>query len=432
MKIKNILRSILTLLSGNIAASGLAFICIVIAARSLGTSIFGQFALITSFIMIVDKLVNFQSWMAVVNFGIPLQSEVKDSEKKNFFSLISFCISIDIITAIVGFLVAWILAPFLASYMDWDAEIVNVIRLGALTLLFKVSSFSMGIYRIFGEDKLQSIILVISALIKLIGFSIVYLFDGGLIYFILAFVISDISLSILYFISSFKVIDCNFGSVNLLKYGINYNKKYFNYVVWTNLSGLVDLPAKELDVLIIGLLTNESTAGIYKIIKQIMNMISRLVSPVYQVVFPKQRELISNDEFINAVYLSFKISAGISVVMSAMCLICYLYSDLLVAYSFGSGFDALESLIVLCVAIRSLDVVFTTLHSLYIAKGHVKGNTIIVLLCNMIMMIMFFVFIPTYGIKAAIYSLGFQSIATLLIKVIHLRLEYMEEKIVII
>lgn len=419
--VRKLISSMITLFTGNVIASIFAFLSIVIAARTLGGDIFGIFALITSFVLIVDKLVNFQSWMAIINFGIPfIKSENKKYREKKLFQLISFCVSIDFVTAIIGFLLAWTLSPYLSEYMKWGEDITFITRVASLCLLFKFTSFSLGIYRIYDKSKLQSNVLVSSSIIKCSLFVLCALFDGSLLGFIFGFVISDVILSVLYVISSFKVIKSEYNTINIFKYGMRINCQYLNYVFWTNLSGLIDLPAKELDVMFVGYLTDERTAGVYKILKQIMNMIGRLVSPVYQVVFPKQRELIDNNNNIEAIKFSTKISGMISIIMLMIVLLTYLFSDIVVSYSFGEDYEELNYLILTCILIKSIDVVFTTCHAYYIACGLVKSNTFIILVSNLFMIAIFLIFIPKIGLSAAMIGLAFQSVSTLLFKIFHL------------
>ena len=70
---KKLIANASVLLSGGLLVSILGVVSVVLVARQLGPEIFGVFALFTSTVLVVDRLVNFQSWQAVVRYGSKLQ-----------------------------------------------------------------------------------------------------------------------------------------------------------------------------------------------------------------------------------------------------------------------------------------------------------------------------------------------------------------------
>ncbi len=76
-----------TLLSGNMIAWILGLITFAITARILGPTQFGIFVLITTYVTIVDKILNFQSWQALIKYG----AEVLEKKNNDSFKSIGLC-----------------------------------------------------------------------------------------------------------------------------------------------------------------------------------------------------------------------------------------------------------------------------------------------------------------------------------------------------
>ncbi len=97
--LRHLLKNAGTLLSGNVTAAILGFISLSIAARALGRSQLGVLALIQAYVMVVDRLVNFQSWQALIKYGAESMVQ-KDSGKLAGFVKLSTIL--DASSALIG------------------------------------------------------------------------------------------------------------------------------------------------------------------------------------------------------------------------------------------------------------------------------------------------------------------------------------------
>ncbi|WP_158222411.1 oligosaccharide flippase family protein [Tamilnaduibacter salinus] len=85
---KKLISNASVLLSGGLLVSLLGVVSVVLVARQLGPETFGIFALLTSTVLVVDRLVNFQSWQAVVRYGSKLHKD-GDPMPRNFEAIVS-------------------------------------------------------------------------------------------------------------------------------------------------------------------------------------------------------------------------------------------------------------------------------------------------------------------------------------------------------
>jgi len=419
----NLKKAFLVLLGGTLTASILGFISIGLVARGLGLENFGVFAIITSYLLIIDKLVNFQSWQALIKFGsIAQEFSLDEPEKKIEIQKVSaFCFSIDIFTALIGFLLAILLADLLCSYFEWDSDIYFTLLIYSCSMLFKFSSFGLGLFRLFNRHSLQAKIIVISAIVKFILTFIAFVLEQGLFTYLIIWGVTDILLNLLITLYAFLLLNSVTDSKNPFSAGFGFNKKLVHFVLWTNVSGLIDLPAKELDVMFVGILTSEKEAGLYKLAKQVMAMVGRLASPIYQSIYPIQVSNISKGTIQAAITLTNNVSIKLFSASAVVILLGYFALGDIVILILGESYRALIPIALLALIVKSLDTIFTSYHSLFIAFGYVKQNVLILLFANTLLVIGFYITVPYWGVDAALYCIAFQAFITLILKLIYIK-----------
>jgi O-antigen/teichoic acid export membrane protein len=416
-------KAFMVLLGGTLIASILGFASIGLVARGLGLERFGIFAIITSYLLIIDKLVNFQSWQALIKFGaIAQESSLDEVDKKNEIQKVSaFCFSIDLFTALLGFLLAILLAEPLCRYFEWDSDIYFMLLLYSGSMLFKFSSFGLGLFRLLNRHSLQANIIVISAIVKFILTFIAFVLEQSLFTYLIIWGLTDILLNLLITFYSVLLLNSVTGSKNPFSAGLGFNKPLVRFVLWTNVSGLIDLPAKELDVMFVGILTSEKEAGLYKLAKQVMAMVGRLGSPLYQSIYPIQVSNISKGTIQAAITLTNHVSIKLFSASAVVILLGYFALGDIVILILGESYRALIPIAFLALSVKSLDTIFTSYHSLFIAFGYVKQNVLILLFANTLMVIGFYITVPNWGVDAALYCIAFQAFITLVIKLIYIK-----------
>ncbi|ANS84197.1 Inner membrane protein YghQ [Vibrio scophthalmi] len=402
-------RGFISLMGGTLISSVFGFISIALVARSLGVNQFGIFAIITSYALIIDKLFNFQSWQALIKFG----SDALETDSENdILSICGFCFSLDIVSSVISFTIALILSVFIIDYFAWGEQEKIALYIISISCLFKFSSYAIGVFRVFDENVVQAKILSYAAFIKCSLVVIAFSYNANIVVYALIWTLSELVLNIMNVISSYRIMNKRFDGGKVKLGFTNSDSKIVKFVLWTNLSGAVDLPSKELDVFMVGILSSDSQAGLYKLAKQAMIIVGRLAGPMYQAAFPIQAKYVSKKDFKNTLLFTKHASIKSLYLSVAIVVFSFLSIDMVVNIFIGSNYSDLIPLALLAISVKALDTNLTLYHSLFIALGFVKKNVTIIFISNLIMMFLFVVLIPLYGAIGAVLTILFQSIMT--------------------
>ena len=312
--IKKLFKNASVLLSGQVIASMMGLVSISLAARMLGPNKFGIFAMIQAYIVVVDKLLNFQSWQAVVKFGAGFHREDK---KPQLQSLVKFCTLLDAITAVAAAVLAALIAVVVGRLAGWRHETIVAIVIFSGHILFSIYGTSNGLLRLFGRFKYISASKVAVAAIKLALVIAGYFLSAGLIGIVVIWVICSAAESLFFIVAGWRQLGRKTGT-GFLKAEIRKclrDKILWKFVFSTNVEQSIRLASKELDILVVGAALGTAASGIYKIAKQFASVLTRLTEPMCQVIYPELSHLAAEANFAVMKSFMLKMSAISGVVM---------------------------------------------------------------------------------------------------------------------
>lgn len=305
------------LFSGQSVAGLMGLISLSLAARTLGAEKLGVFALIQSYVLIIDRLMNFQCWQAVIKFGADF---LKQDKKEDFKSLAKFCTILDAATAVTGTLVAIAAVYIFGRWKGWQEQTVYAAVIFSFWILFDLRGTATGLLRLFDKFKLISAITIIFAFFKMFFAAIAYKFSGSLLIFVIIWVATDIMESVFLVWAGWHQVYKKTGD-NFLKAKMSIavkDKNIWKFVLSTNLNQSVRLASRELDVLIVGAILGAAAAGIYKIARQFAWVLVHLIEPISQVIYPELACLAAEKRFLDMKHVIAKTAAvtgGISVLV---------------------------------------------------------------------------------------------------------------------
>nr|WP_275425570.1 oligosaccharide flippase family protein [Methanosarcina horonobensis] len=287
-----------TLLSANMIAWILGLTTFVLMARVLGPSQFGLFTLIISYVTLVDGVVNFQSWQAMIKYG---GDALENKNINRFKGVVKFCTLIDVLTAIVGTITAILIVSIIGSWLSWNNDTVNMATFYSLTILFNLSGTPTGVLRLFNKFRLFAIIHIITATVKLTGIAIIFYLNIDLWTVISLYITTTIIGQILLFSLGWRELQIQ-GYTGVFKVPLkeinSLNPGIFNFVLTTNLTGSVGLGRKEVDTLIIGGIAGAEGAGLYKVAKQLASIPAMCSDSLYQSIYPELSKLWAKKEIL--------------------------------------------------------------------------------------------------------------------------------------
>ncbi|MFT6966288.1 MAG: O-antigen/teichoic acid export membrane protein [Marivirga sp.] len=287
---KKILVNASVLASGSMGSSILGLISFALIARILSPEVFGVLALAQAFSTMVDRLINFQSWQAIIKFGSDL---IEKNEQKGFIRLLQFGFLIDLLTAALACLIG-VMSPYIVgSLLDWTPEKIQITSLFSLVIIFNIEGTPTAILRIFDRFKHFAIKDFIMAGTKLTLVIIGYLLELGVWFFVSAIMVTQV-LGYFYLIySSLKVIRnekinvfSNFKSFRF-KFLDESFKGIWPFVWTTNIHGTVRMATLQLDTVVVDSVLGSSATGIYQVSKQFTKVFTQISQSLYKSIYPE-------------------------------------------------------------------------------------------------------------------------------------------------
>ena len=291
MKIKKVFKNAGILASGDFFAAILGFISFGIIGRTLGTSNLGVFSVIITYVTLIDKFVNFQSWQALIKYGSKL-SFVND--KHNYNKLFSFGLFIDIASAILAFLISIILCTYLSSFFKWDNNTLNLIKIYSIVILFNIEGTPTAIFRIDNKYLFFTKRAKITSIIKMLLFVICCSYSLKIDYFIYSTLLAQ-ALGSIYFVSK----ALNYTNLNPLpffkksniKYVLKRNPRILNFLIISNIQTSLKLSTTLVDTLLVNKFLGNSATGLFQVVKQFTKVFSLISSPLYKSIYPELTSL---------------------------------------------------------------------------------------------------------------------------------------------
>jgi O-antigen/teichoic acid export membrane protein len=306
--LKRMFKNASVLFSGQSVAGLMGLISLSLAARTLGVEKLGIFALIQSYVIIIDRLMNFQCWQAVIKFGADF---LKQDKKGDFKSLAKFCTILDAATAAIGTFMAIAIIYLLGRWKGWQEQTIYAAIAYSFWILFNLRNTPTGLLRLFSKFRLISAAMITAAFLKLILAVLAYMFSGNLLVFVVIWVVAGIVESAFLLVAGWRQVYKETGD-NFLKAklsAIAKNKTIWKFVLSTNLNLSVRQASRECDVLITGAILGAAATGIYKIARQFAWILVQLIEPISQVIYPELAHLAAEKRFSDMKHVIAKTAA---------------------------------------------------------------------------------------------------------------------------
>lgn len=331
-------RNASVLFSGNVIASLLGLASLTLTARGLGVEQFGMLVLVTTYVLIVDRLNNFQSWQAIIKYGADALEHDRGSD---FKSLIKFGFLVDGCTAIIGAVIAASASGIVGGWLGWTQEHILMAAAYSATVIFHVSGTPIAILRLFDKFKKIAIQQVYAAIAKLVGVTVAYLMAADLWVYLVVWALVDILGNVLLIYFAHRELRSQ-QVTNVLDASVSSMSTRFNGIwgfFWTsNLHASVKLGLREVDIIMIGMIMGPVGAGLYKIVKTIGSTVGKLTDPLYQAIYPDLSNFASKRNFDGFRHLIFAPMKPLSVAIPPVVLLFYLLGDHVIRVVLGEGY----------------------------------------------------------------------------------------------
>lgn len=336
--LKRMYRNAGYLIAGDTVATLLRLVTLAIIARALGVEDFGTLVLIQAYVAIIDRIVNFQSWQALIKFGSDHLERENNPALDNLFK---FGLGLDFSTAIAGALIAAALSPVIGSVLDWNEQVVWLAVLYSLAIAFNLEGTAIAILRFRNKFSLLSVHRIFAALLKLIAASIAFSEGGGLITFVVISLVGQILGYLVLTGLAFR----EFGKAGMaplrrgrLREGYSENPKILTFLVTTNIHATFRMLPSLVDVMIVGAVLGSGATGLYKVVKEFGQLIARVVQPLYQSVYPEFTKYAAKQKYRKIVEIGVRSASLVAVVAAVFWGGLYFLGDTVIRLGFGSAY----------------------------------------------------------------------------------------------
>lgn len=406
-----LIKNVTTVIVGNGGSSIINFAVTFVMIRALGNTDYGVFLLALQYMNLIDGIVNFQSWAGVIKYGSEAIVEKRDDKLAAIFKS-GFII--DMVTAVLGAIIALLILPTVTNLMHWDGNLELLTAIFSVEILFHLEGTSIGILRLYDRFKLTAIQSILSAVLKLTLIGGYFLLGGrSLIVITILYVITDIFKHLLLVFYALQVLHRGMGIRKVVRSNVKIiDGSFLRYTIWNNVSYTVDVPVKYFDVFIISLISVDMVA-IYKVFKQMIQILSMLINPISQAILPQFSELVAQNRTAEALRKVLKLRNVILVSGAAVAVGSLLLGKPIFTWILGSEYGEnlllFEALFVVQIFLMS----YTAIHPFFAALGVPRRDFLFTAISNLVYMFVAFVTVKILGIYSIILAMAIQG--TLLI-----------------
>lgn len=401
--LKKIMKNSGVIFFGNSTASLLGFISFTIMAKQMGAESLAILALAQTYTLIINDMLNVQTWESMIKFGS------REFKKRDITKVVKTNFVIDIVSAIIASVVALLMVRPTAVVFGWNDSFLDVLSLYSLSILFNITTFTIGIPRLFDRFMTVAKINVTVALIKLLCVLYAMYFTNSFIIYIYIYLFADILMNLSLIIYSMSLLINKFGVYWWIG-RFQIDKDQLRFIWWTNLRTVIRIPVRHFDMVVISAVMPFKMIGIYKVYKEIAGLIERVGEPINQSIFPEFTKLLGNNEIKRTAALTKKTMVMLTGAGAAITLPMLIASEFLVGIFFGKEYLSQIYALYLLMILYSISFFTLPINSLFIAAGFARDSVIILILTNSVYLVTAFSFGRLMGIYGIILAFGFQLI----------------------
>ncbi len=407
------------LIIGDLISTIFSFISLSLLLNYLSPSVYGSVILVNGYVMLIDSIVNFQTWQALIKYG---SKELSVSNKLGFMQIIKSSFIVDTLTAILGSFLAILFSEIAVKLIGIESEYLGYIRLYSIVLCFHITGMPTGVLRLLDKFKIITIQKIFSTIIKF--------------FLIVLFVISKMSMEnafLLYMlidlVNYLSLIICSLVVLKREGYGhwistrVNFNKEFIKFVIHTNLSSTVNVPVKKLDIFFISSFLSVEMVAFYKFINQMAGYIDIIVQSIYKTIYPQQARLIAEQNYSEAVDITKKVFYIIISMIIPVMVLSPLLLESIINLFFGEFYSSNWFLLMIYFIVNILIHSFIGIHPLFISMGYDRLNLVYTVISNAIYLLVLYILIIRLGIMGVIISILIQSVLLIVPKLFTIKRE---------
>ena len=323
------------------------FVYSILVARTIGVGDFGLMSLGLSFATVTFQVVELRLQEAVIRYVAEFWEARDDRRTVAALKLFLFA---DLGTGLVAFSLVLVGARWAEAHLLHDARGPSVMFLAATTVFFSnvATATAYGVYRVFGEFRLQAIIMIATSVAKLVATTVAMFALGcGVVGVLVVAAAASLIANGLLIGFAVRVLLQRISRGDLrapLSLLAERKVEMRKFVTNTYLLSLTMIPTKDLDTNILGIFAPLHVVGVYKIAKSFMSAVWTVSDPIFLVVYPELARLWTRRAFgeLRAFIKRIVVVGGVSAL--AAYLVAFATVPAIIVKLLGAGYAPAGSL----------------------------------------------------------------------------------------
>lgn len=290
-----ILRNAGIVLGGGACSAVLALGATAIAARALPAETFGVLVLAQAFALLVERVGTFQSWQALIRFGTMAHTE-RDSPALR--GLLRTGMVIDLVAGVAGAAGGVLVAYLAGTRFGWSEPTAALAIWYAASIALRPSGTSIATLRITSRFTSTAVARAAGHLVRLVGVSVAWLYDGSLYAFAAIWIAADLVPAAVMGVCAWLALraDGFLRGPTLRMRAVRKRYPELWPTLWTtNLHSTLKVAVRDIDVLLVGSLLGPGAAAMTRIARQIGGAVGQLTDPFMQAVYPELAAAATQD-----------------------------------------------------------------------------------------------------------------------------------------
>ncbi len=257
-----------------------------VLARSLTLVEFGQLALIIGYGSVVNALIDFRVWEAILKF---FNEYFAAHDFGRALAVLRLCLAIDIGTGVVATAVLTLTAKPVARLLLDDPELADEIVLYGLMLLFTTTeTTATGLFRVYRRFDLLGLKDGLGSVIRRSLSIAAALTFGSLHAVVVALMLGGLIEALLFNGLAYRLTRQQLGKVTgHTPLAPGELKRILSFVLGTNVLGTLKLLTEHGDMLLLGWFGGPAVTGVYKVALSATQLHYKLKIPITTIAYPE-------------------------------------------------------------------------------------------------------------------------------------------------
>lgn len=385
--VQRILKNVAYLFGGKTSAVIIGLLVLAVAARALTVRELGALLLLHSFVAFVNGVASFKSWQALIHFGA---KPIADNDITRLHELLRFTIGLDISAAVFASIFSVILYFFVYPMLGISNE---VFLYGVAYCLLSAANFRstpLGILRLYDRFDVISLHQQVVPIVRLIGATIGWLIGGSLKWFILTWFAAAAASQLMIVLLAIGELSRQGHLSGLFEKRPTLKapfKKLWAFVLMSNIDATIDLSDKQLPTLLAGFLLGPSFAAVFKIARDVSDILAKGARQFDRVLYPELVRLMIDGQKSRAVRLITRSTLIMLLIGGVLAALVYIFGPGLFARALSPELASVANIATLLMIAAALLGATAPLYPALYALGEpgraslARGITVGLMLC---------------------------------------------------